>query len=192
MLLPTESIDNARRSIWLAVAEHERLHLDRASHSGTLLPPIEHLALASISQIVGYAEVCVIEVLQWIAASIATGLPQGARERALTVNREIERTWDDRTKFIKEWLGVHWAGESWYQAWQGFVVARNAWAHGSGKLTRTQLDKNRTLGDLSAAKITTVNDELRPAQEDVRRCASSAGCLLDSLELLESRIDGEK
>lgn len=188
MSFPDESIDTSRHSIWLAVAEHERLQFDRAGHMGTLLPPAEHVALASISQIVSHAEVCVIEVLQWIATTIADPLPAGARERALKVRQEIERSWDGRTGFVKDWLDVTWAGDTWYQNWQGFVEARNAWAHGSGHLTQSQLNHKGKLHHLKSAKLQVVNDELRPEQADVRRCAQSATHLLDELESLESRI----
>jgi hypothetical protein len=187
-MFPSESIDIARRSIWLAVAEHERLEIDRASHVGTLLPPAEHLALATISQIVGYAEVCAVEVLQWIARNIADPLPPGARERALTVQREIEATWEGRTDFVKNWLNVKWAGDSWYQAWRGFVEARNAWAHGSGQLTRLQLAQKGTEGYLSAARLAVVNHGLRPDEADVRRCAQAGDHLLGSLGSLEPLI----
>lgn len=174
--------------MWLAVAEHERLQLDRDGHVGKLLPPGEHLSLASISQIVGYAEVCAVEVLQWIAAEIAAPLPPGARERALAVQRDIGSTWEARTEFVKDWLGVKWAGDTWYQAWRGFVEARNAWAHGSGQLTRIQLSQKGTVGFLATAKLQHPNRELRPTPVDVRRCAQAGARLLDSLEALESAM----
>lgn len=131
---------------------------------------------------------CVIEVLQWIATAIAEPLPDGARRSILDrVHQDIQRSWKGRTDFVKEWLNVNWARDSWHQEWQGFVEARNAWAHGSGRLTQSQLARGGT-NNLSAAKLQVANHEVRPEPTDVRRCAESARRLLDELEFLQSRL----
>lgn len=170
------------------MAEHERLEIDRSGHEGTLLPPEQHLALASISQIVGHGEVCTIEVLEWVADRIAAPLPRGARERALSVHRDIEASWEGRSEFVKQWLGESWAGDSWYQAWRGFVEARNAWAHGFGKLTRIQLAQKGTLGYLRTAKLTVSSGVVTPKTTDVRRCAKLGIRLLGALGSLDGRL----
>lgn len=80
-------------------------------------------------------------------------------------------TWQDQKKSYKDWLGVD---EDW-KAVERLAEARNAVAHGLGKLTRRQLRSEQSVkSKLSAAGITI--DDNRVVLSDASLAAATVAC----------------
>jgi hypothetical protein len=83
-------------------------------------------------------------------------------------------TWQQRDELWKTYKNVNVATFPQMQVLQGFIVARNAVAHGLGQLTRKQLRKRAsTVGRLGQADIRVRGDVLDLGAADVERCAGA-------------------
>jgi hypothetical protein len=94
-----------------------------------------------------------------------------ARLATVGVTADVN-TWDKRAKaWLKAAVDLANSYPGW-PAFMGFVEARNAIQHGSGRLTDRQLGKHRTqtLAFIGAAAIRLNGDELIVGTDDVARC----------------------
>jgi hypothetical protein len=88
------------------------------------------------------------------------------------VDKETD-TWDQRFGSWESLHEVRVAAFPAYDAFRGYVEARNALIHGLGALTRKQLkNPKKVLGRLSSAKVRTVGNRLELATENVLGCAT--------------------
>lgn len=171
-------IDQASRVIWTTVALHE---------SRALIAALERsqtpLALESISQIVTAAEIATTECLMIVVQRVIGEAPDPVGPIARDSARKgAEGTWHSRQRVAKQWLGQDWSRNEWFPAWLGFVVARNAWAHGHGVLTRRQLSDSNLDTQLKAAGLVRSGIALNVDGGSVRQCAVVAHDLLRLLD----------
>ncbi|MDG4778984.1 hypothetical protein O7614_04905 [Micromonospora sp. WMMD961] len=93
--------------------------------------------------------------------------------------------WSDQQRSYKDWLGVN---EDW-KAVERLAEARNAVAHGLGKLTRRQIRSERSVKDkLRAAGITV--DDNRVVLSDGSLAAAASACR-DFIERLDLAVQAK-
>lgn len=89
-------------------------------------------------------------------------------------------TWQEQKKSYKDWLGVD---EDW-KAVERLAEARNAVAHGLGKLTRRQLRSERSVkSKLKAAGITIDDNKIVLSDDNLATAASACRDLIERLDL---------
>ena len=89
-------------------------------------------------------------------------------------------TWQDQKKSYKDWLGVN---EDW-KAVERLAEARNAVAHGLGKLTRRQLRSEQSVkSKLSAAGITVNDNRIVLSDDNLAAAASACRDFIEKLDL---------
>lgn len=89
-------------------------------------------------------------------------------------------TWQDQKKSYKDWLGVN---EDW-KAVERLAEARNAVAHGLGKLTRRQLRSEQSVkSKLKAARITVNDNRIVLSDDNLAAAASACRDFIEKLDL---------
>ena len=89
-------------------------------------------------------------------------------------------TWLDQKKSYKDWLGVE---EDW-KAVERLAEARNAVAHGLGKLTRRQLRNEQSVkSKLKAAGITVEDNRIVLSDDSLAAAASACRDFIEKLDL---------
>ncbi len=88
-------------------------------------------------------------------------------------------TWQDQKQSYKEWLAIN---EDW-KAVERLAHARNAVAHGLGKLTRRQMRKEQSVKDqLKAAGITVVDNRIVLSDESLTEAAFACREFIERLD----------
>ncbi|WP_457226607.1 hypothetical protein [Mycobacteroides abscessus] len=136
-----------------------------------------------MSEIVSHAEVFVTESLtkhaEVLSADAADPIPKIVMD---ATTKPVENTWAGKRSFISAWFDEDLSGASWWKQWMGFVDARNAWAHGLGRLTPRQVKSQETLSNLKAAGLSVLTSRVVGNADDVRRCAKSAVEVIDWID----------
>ncbi|MEU0151542.1 hypothetical protein [Micromonospora fulviviridis] len=89
-------------------------------------------------------------------------------------------SWQDQQKSYKDWLGVR---EDW-KAVERLAEARNAVAHGLGKLTRRQMrSENSVKSKLKAAGITVEDNRIVLSDDSLAAAASACRDFIERLDL---------
>lgn len=89
-------------------------------------------------------------------------------------------TWQDQKKSYKDWLGV----ETDWKAVERLAEARNAVAHGLGKLTRRQLRSEQSVkSKLKAAGITVDDNQIVLSDDSLAAAASACRDFIERLDL---------
>lgn len=170
--------------VWLAVAAYDKAErgfrsLEDWRDDGSSSRSV----LSAVSEIVSHVEVFVVESLITHAKLASAGTAQPIPEIVMTsISKPLESSWNERKKFITAWLGVQVVNAGWWRTWQGFVDARNAWAHGLGRLTPRQRNTPDVLVNLAAAGFTVHDSEVVATREDVRKCAKAAVEVIDWID----------
>jgi hypothetical protein len=170
--------------IWLAVAAYDKSErASRAIEDWRGEYNLGRAALTAISEIVSHVEVFVVASLIGHANLASTGLSNPIPEIVMdSISKPVEGSWAGRRKFIKTWLNEDVSSEGWWRGWQGFVEARNAWAHGLGRLTSRQQDNREVLSNIAAAGLVIRALKVIGGPDDVRRCARSAVEVVDWID----------
>jgi hypothetical protein len=114
-----------------------------------------------------------------LSANTADPIPKIVMD---ATTKPVEGTWAGKRSFISTWFGQDLSGASWWKQWMGFVDARNAWAHGLGRLTSRQLKSQETMSNLKAAGLSVLASTVVGSADDVRRCAKSAVGVVDWID----------
>lgn len=89
-------------------------------------------------------------------------------------------TWQDQKKSYKDWLGVE---EDW-KAVERLAEARNAVAHGLGRLTRRQLRNEQSVkAKLKAAGIIVNNNKIVLSDDNLAEAASACRDFIERLDI---------
>ncbi|MDH3048679.1 hypothetical protein QEN42_02165 [Gordonia alkanivorans] len=138
---------------------------------------------SSISEIASHAEGYTIEALASYARTISEGIikpiPEIVERHSI---KAIESSWRERQTFISSWMKVDITRLSWWKSWLGYVEARNAWAHGLGKLTKRQMKSQEVVANLTAAGFIMQSGKVLVRAEDVRSAATTAVNLVDWID----------
>ncbi|MFD6197007.1 hypothetical protein ACFWE3_09920 [Mycobacteriaceae bacterium NPDC060252] len=169
---------------WLAVAAYDKSEMaSRAVADWKRENELDRAVLSAISEIVSHAEVFVGESLtrhaKLLSATTANPIPKIVME---ATTKPVEATWAGKRSFIFTWFGEDLSGQAWWKRWMGFVDARNAWAHGLGRLTSRQLKTQETMTNLKAAGLVVRASQVVGSADDVRRCARSAVEVIDWID----------
>ncbi|GAB5902836.1 hypothetical protein [Mycobacteroides chelonae] len=180
----SQSAEDVCGFVWLVVAAYDKAEIaSRAIADWQRANELDRAVLSAISEIVSHAEVFVTESLtkhaEILSANSADPIPKIVMD---AVAKPVESTWANKRGFINGWLGQDLSGAGWWKRWMGFVEARNAWAHGLGRLTSRQLKDKQTLSNLATAGMTVVASQIVGRVEDVRRCAKSAVEVIDWID----------
>lgn len=184
----SRSACEARAAVLLTLGQFRmmRAHLDESSN-GTWAPIADEssLALSSISNIAAHVELFVtVAVIEKIGHGLQK-LPAKAGTHVLgALAKEVESNWDGRLTILTEFTGKS-VKQDWpnWMAWNGFIAARNAWAHGQGKLTRRQLRDKSLDNSVTAAGLIRIGDQLRADDAAVRRAALLGEELIDMVDV---------
>lgn len=167
--------------VWLAVAAYDKAEVaSRAVDNWRRDDELDRAVLSAISEIVSHAEVFVAEALVEHAKALSSGLADPIPKILIeTITTPVEDNWAGKRKFISTWFGEHLGGTTWWRRWMGFVDARNAWAHGLGRLTMRQLKNQDAMANLKAAGLSVSASRVVGTADDVRWCAKSAVAVID-------------
>jgi hypothetical protein len=128
-------------------------------------------------------EVFVVESLtthaKLVSASSVEPIPGIVME---SITKPVDSSWIARQKFIKAWLNTEVSQAGWWRGWLGFVEARNAWAHGLGRLTSRQRKDQQVMANLQAAGLAVCSWEVAGTSADVKRCAVAAIEVVDWID----------
>lgn len=170
--------------VWLAVAAYDKS--ERASRSLEDWRDESNSSrsvLSAISEVVSHVEVFVVESLTTHARLVSAASVEPIPEIVMnSISKPVESSWNARRKFIKTWLSVVVSDAGWWSSWLGFVEARNAWAHGLGRLTSRQRNSQEVLANLRAAGLAVRASEVVGTSADVKRCAKSAVEVIDWID----------
>jgi hypothetical protein len=149
------------------------------------------VAYAAVTAVVAVVEDFAVSALEdRLDRELDGGTVLTARARSGLVG-SIERSWDDRVKFQRQWFSppVDPAGP--LAEVRAFVEVRNAIAHGLGKLTRRQLGDDggaRTLATLATVGVSrSSSGVLKVDDAAVARCARSSRALVHEWDAVVSR-----
>ncbi len=170
--------------VWLAVAAYDRSDVaSRTVADWQRENELDRAVLSAVSEIVSHAEVFVTESLtkhaEVLSADAADPIPKIVMD---ATTKPVENTWAGKRSFISAWFDEDLSGASWWKQWMGFVDARNAWAHGLGRLTPRQVKSQETLSNLKAAGLSVLTSRVVGNADDVRRCAKSAVEVIDWID----------
>lgn len=170
--------------VWLAVAAYDKSEAaSRATTDWRREDELDRAVLSAMSEIVSHAEVFVAESLTKHAAVISAGTADPIPKIVMDATaKPVEGTWAGKRSFISTWFNEDLSGATWWRQWMGFVDARNAWAHGLGRLTSRQLKDQQTMSNLRAAGLTVLASKVVGSANDVRRCAKSAVGVIDWID----------
>lgn len=149
---------------------HGRLRKGRVG-SGSL--PLPYSAVVSM---ISVAEGFFATTLQTRVESAFTVTSRLMKDAESVAVRTMDSSWDDRMKHAKRWFGIDRAGKAHVTDMLAFVEARNAVAHGVGRLTRRQLagdEGKRVIADLNSVGVSVVSGLLLIDHLAVERCARS-------------------
>ncbi|MDV3265725.1 hypothetical protein [Mycobacterium avium] len=176
--------------VWLAVAAYDKTERafrsleDWRDDSNSSRP-----VLSAISEVVSHVEVFVVESLTMHAKLISASSVEPIPDIVMnSISKPVESSWNERRKFIKTWLGVDVVDAGWWRSWLGFVDARNAWAHGLGRLTSRQRNSQEVLANLRAAGLAVQASKVVGTPADVKKCAKSAVEVIDWIDQRVRRV----
>jgi hypothetical protein len=190
MPLLSQQAEDSCRLVWFAVAAHERaahlVRVDDKSASRWGADATSSSALSAISEIVTHVEVFVVESFTEHARVIVEKAPQPIPDIVMaTVSKSVESNWTERRNFLKSWLGVESNAVPWWRSWNGFVEARNAWAHGLGRLTSRQRKNQEAVANIQVAGLDLRSSQIFAREDDVRRCATVA---VEVVQWIDGRV----
>lgn len=137
------------------------------------------LGLNSISGIIAHTELYVTECASRAVEVGIKNAPQAAMKAIMSGERKrYEGTWPARVEVLKTWAGISISQWTHWQIFDGYVNARNAWAHGRGQLTRQQLSKPDVAQALARAGLSVENNVVVVDSVSVSNCASTATALV--------------
>lgn len=170
--------------VWLAVAAYDKS--ERAARSvedWRGASNSNRSVLTAISEVVSHVEVFVVESLTTHARLVSASSVEPIPSIVMTsITKPVESSWNDRRKFIKTWLNAEVSDAGWWRSWLGFVEARNAWAHGLGRLTSRQRNNAEVLANLRAAGLVVRSSDIVGAPGDVKRCAKAGVEVVDWID----------
>jgi hypothetical protein len=180
----SQSAEDVCGFVWLAVAAYDKSEVaSRAVADWRREDELDRAVLSAISEIVSHAEVFIAESLtkhaKVMSDDMVDPIPKIVME---ATTKPVEGTWAGKRSFISTWFGEEVSGASWWKQWMGFVDARNAWAHGLGRLTSRQLKNQETMSNLKIAGLSVLASKVVGSADDVRRCAKSAVEVIDWID----------
>jgi hypothetical protein len=180
----SQSAEDICGFVWLAVAAYDKSEVaSRAIADWRRENQLDRAVLSAISEVVSHAEVFVAESLtkhaEVLSGNTTDPIPKIVMD---ATTKPVEGTWAGKRSFILSWFGKDLSGAGWWKQWLGFVDARNAWAHGLGRLTSRQLKNQETMSNLRAAGLSVLASKVVGSADDVRRCAKSAVGLVDWID----------
>jgi hypothetical protein len=170
--------------VWLAVADYDKSERGaRTLEDWRDASNSNRTVLTAISEVVSHVEVFVVESLTTHAKLISALSVEPIPEIVMaSITKPVESNWNERRRFINTWLRVEVSDTGWWRGWLGFVEARNAWAHGLGRLTSRQRDNQEVLANLRAAGLALRSDDVVGTSADVKRCAKAAVEVIDWID----------
>lgn len=143
------------------------------------------VSLNAISNIVSHVEIFTIVSIGDLSSRCFAVLPgSGPDEFAKEKLREVEESWEKRMDILRTWTGTSIKSWTGWQAWLGWIAARNAWAHGQGVLTRRQKSQRGIAESLSAAGLERHGDRVVADSVGARRCADAGIDLIGRVDEL--------
>jgi hypothetical protein len=185
----SQSAEDVCGFVWLAVAAYDKSEVaSRAVADWRREDELDRAVLSAISEIVSHAEVFVADALNGHAKVLSGQLTDPIPKIVMdATTKPVEGTWAGKRSFISTWFGEDLSGAAWWKQWMGFVDARNAWAHGLGRLTSRQVENQETISNLKAAGLSVVGAKVVGDADDVRRCARSAVEVIDWVDQRATR-----
>jgi len=170
--------------VWLAVADYDKSErASRTLEDWRDASNSNRTVLTAISEVVGHVEVFVVESLTTHAKLVSASSVEPIPEIVMaSITKPVESNWNERRRFINTWLSADVADAGWWRSWLGFVEARNAWAHGLGRLTSRQRDNQEVLANLRAAGLALRSSDVVGTSADVKRCAKAAVEVIDWID----------
>ncbi len=171
--------------VWLALAAYDRTQRTTSNIADWQQTGNEpsRAVLSAICEIASYVEAFAAESFidhaETVSSMCVEPIPKIVRE---SVRKPLESTWKGRLEFIKIWLDPEYGSTDSWKEWMGFVEARNAWAHGQGKLTKRQLQNQEVRANIKRSGLTVTDGLISGSAEDVRKCACIAVEFIDWID----------
>lgn len=149
--------------------------------------PVQDMCQATLVRLLSITEAFASDML-WREVNRAV---TGARSATATkvADEAVTRstnTWQDQKRSYKDWLGV----EGDWKAVEQLIEARNAVAHGLGKLTRRQLRSEQSVkSKLEAAGIIVDDNRIVLSDDNLATAASACRDFIERLDLaVQARV----
>ena len=171
-------------SIYLSLAHHEWLESGVGSLDSTWheLNDLSRRTLASIASFTAFAEMFMVErMLDAVLTELSTFGSGPERRFQADLRRDIENTFMSRVTLLETWYQLRLRDWPRWSELNGFIEARNSWAHGQGRLTRQQ-DARQADAQIKSAGMQVVAGTIRCNKETARRCADCTIALVDFLD----------
>lgn len=167
----------AHRTATAAIRQRPRPRLHRLPGED----PIQDQCQATLVRLLSITEAFASELLsREVDHAIAGAATATAGKVAEDAVIRGTGTWSDQQRSYKDWLGVN---EDW-KAVERLAEARNAVAHGLGKLTRRQMrSEQSTKAKLIAAGITVDKNKVVLSEDNLAAAASACRDFVERLDL---------
>jgi hypothetical protein len=171
-------------SIYVALGHHEWIEstVESSEPSWHRLDDVSRRCLISVASFTAFAEMFMVERLLTLVVDTLKSFGPGPKKTFEgMLNSKVENSFMERVSIMEAWFGMDLRSWSAWNEWNGFLEARNAWAHGQGRLTRQQ--ERRNAGRyVTAAGMTLDDGVIRCNAETARRAARCAVSLVDLLD----------
>jgi hypothetical protein len=178
--VPSESAEfsNVLAMQSLASFRNNRRRRDNTlSHQSSIYPsrPDDVEAFNTVSRLVSIAEDFAAEALRTHGRPLLRGSERMVSDAWGLLEARAERSWDERAAAFKRWLHINLGDCAAYADFRAFVQARNAIAHGLGRLTPRQRrgsDAASIVQSLRVAGVTVSGERIEVKDESVDRCCT--------------------
>lgn len=142
--------------------------------------PVQDRCQATLVRLLSITEAFASELSREVDRAVARGRSATAAKVADEAVIRGTSTWQEQKKSYKDWLGVD---EDW-KAVERLAEARNAVAHGLGKLTRRQLRSEQSVkSKLKGAGITVDDNRVVLTDDSLAAAASACRDFIERLDL---------
>jgi hypothetical protein len=174
-------------SINIALAHHQWIESSVVSPRGTwhLLDDVSRRSLATIASCTAFTEMFMVDVVLRAVLDRVRSFGPGPEESFYpTLSKQVENNFFERVSLLQTWFGIDLRSWERWSEWNGFVEARNAWAHGQGELTRQQRNRGAA-AKIEAAGMTVVDNAVRC---DANTAKAAAMCAVSLVDLIDDRL----
>jgi hypothetical protein len=179
----TEEAEETCDLLMVTSAEHERLSTLTAGWAGDPTSS-QRVALSYVMRFVVLVEVFAFQrTLQLSDVHAGTILSPVFDKLYAAHRKRIEDSWDNALAALTLWPGVSPKNYAEYPALRGYILARNSWAHGYGRLTQRQVnDWSTTEKHITAAGFSIVAEHVVVHSAQVRDVARTCRSFVKKLD----------